>query len=74
MGMKNQREFFWGENLQDAASRPVRLRLSNKLVYSPHVYGPGDADEDHHMPYFDDKRFPANMELSLIHISEPTRH
>ena len=60
--MKNQREFFWGENLQDAASRPVRLRLSNKLVYSPHVYGPGDADEDHHMPYFDDKRFPANME------------
>ena len=61
-GMKNQREFFWGENLQDAASRPVRLRLSNKLVYSPHVYGPGDADEDHHMPYFDDKRFPANME------------
>ena len=26
------------------------------------VYGPGDGDEDHHMPYFDQRDFPSNMD------------
>ena len=26
------------------------------------VYGPGDGSQDHHMPYFDDKKFPSNMD------------
>lgn len=55
-------EYFWGENLADAAKHPVVLSVSEKLVYSPHVYGPGDGSDAHHMPYFDHKGFPANME------------
>ena len=26
------------------------------------VYGPGDGSKDHHMPYFDQKNFPSNMD------------
>ncbi|KAK9811233.1 hypothetical protein WJX72_000405 [[Myrmecia] bisecta] len=48
---------FWGEALDSAAERPVSFRLLNKLVYSPHVYGPDVAGQ----AYFKDPRFPANM-------------
>ena len=50
-----------GENLVDANRKPVVLSLPNKLVYSPHAYGPGDGSEAHHMPYFDARDFPRNM-------------
>ena len=33
----------WGGALDAAGKAPVRLRVPNKLVYSPHVYGPGAA-------------------------------
>ena len=55
-------EYFWGENLAGAGKHPVRLDTPEKLVYSPHVYGPGNGDEAHHMPYFDEKDFPRNMD------------
>ena len=61
-GTEETAEFFWGENLVDAGRNPVMLLTKNKLVYSPHAYGPGDGSEAHHMPYFDEKDFPANME------------
>lgn len=61
-GRGGKGEYFWGENLEGAASRPVRLSKPDKLVYSPHVYGPGDGSEDHHMPYFDRKDFPSNLD------------
>ena len=32
------------------------------LAPSSQVYGPGDGSQDHHMPYFDDKKFPSNMD------------
>ena len=32
---------FWGGALDSAAAAPVRLPVPEKLVYSPHVYGPG---------------------------------
>ena len=32
----------WGGALDSAAAAPVRLAVPNKLVYSPHVYGPGE--------------------------------
>ena len=32
---------WWGGNLEGARTNPVRLSKSNKLVYSPHEYGPG---------------------------------
>ncbi|NTV40579.1 MAG: glycoside hydrolase family 5 protein [Demequinaceae bacterium] len=31
---------WWGGNLRGAASYPVRLEVADKLVYSPHDYGP----------------------------------
>ncbi len=31
---------WWGGNLRGAAKYPVRLEVANKLVYSPHDYGP----------------------------------
>ena len=31
---------WWGGNLQGAADHPVRLNVANRLVYSPHDYGP----------------------------------
>ena len=48
---------WWGENLQAAVRHPIKLKLSNKLVYSPHVYGPSVNNQ----PYFLDKTFPDNM-------------
>ena len=47
---------FWGENLFEAGAHPVELPPS-RLVFSPHVYGPGV----HAMPYFADPTFPANL-------------
>lgn len=46
-----------GGNLEGVLHYPVRLLLRNKLVYSPHEYGPGVYD----MPYFSDKKFPQNL-------------
>ncbi len=37
----NKHWAFWGGALDSAAAAPVRLALPSKLVYSPHVYGPG---------------------------------
>ena len=47
---------FWGENLVGAAAEPPDLPAS-RLVYSPHVYGPGV----HPMPYFSAPGFPNQM-------------
>ena len=41
---------WWGGNLEGAASHPVRLSVGNRLVYSPHEYGPGVHDQ----PWFSD--------------------
>ncbi len=47
---------FWGENLTDAATSQPAIPPS-RLVFSPHVYGPGIADQS----YFAAAGFPANM-------------
>ena len=44
-------------NLAGVARAPVRLADQTRLVYSPHVYGPGVYEQ----PYFCDAHFPANM-------------
>jgi endoglucanase len=46
-----------GGNLEGVRRARVRLKLPNKVVYSPHEYGPGVFN----MPYFSDKNFPNNM-------------
>ncbi|KAF1315067.1 Cellulase glycosyl hydrolase, partial [Globisporangium splendens] len=48
---------FWGENLMDVQRAPLELSVPERLVYSPHVYGPSVSD----MSYFHDASFPSNM-------------
>lgn len=39
----------WGGALDSAGRAPVNLTTAlNKLVYSPHVYGPGEAPSINH--------------------------
>ena len=49
--------FFPGENLVNASAFPVRLLEPDKVVLTPHLYGPNTADFD----YFHDADFPDNM-------------
>ena len=49
---------WWGGNLMGVASRPLKLQVPDRLVYSPHVYGPDVFD----MEYFKVPEFPKNLE------------
>ena len=46
----------WAGNLEGVRARPLKLP-AERLVYSPHVYGPSVAPQD----YFERPGFPANM-------------
>ncbi len=46
-----------GGNLEGVGRFPVRLKIHNKLVYSPHEYGPGVFDQ----PWFSEPSFPKNL-------------
>lgn len=51
---------FWGENLMGVCNYAVEFNTTakqEKLVYSPHVYGPSVYRQE----YFDDPDFPNNM-------------
>lgn len=49
---------WWGGCLNGVKSRPIQLRIANRTVYSPHVYGPDVFD----MPYFaQGTGFPRNL-------------
>ncbi len=48
---------WWGGNLMGAKEYPVRLKVPNRLVYSPHEYGRGVAVQ----PWLNDPTFPRNM-------------
>jgi endoglucanase len=50
---------WWGGNLQGVAEFPVVLKVANKIVYSPHVYGPSVSGQS----YFNDGSFPNNMKI-----------
>jgi endoglucanase len=47
---------WWGGNLEPLKCTPLAI-AANKLVLSPHVYGPDVFNQ----PYFNDATFPANM-------------
>ena len=49
--------FWWGGNLEGVRTAPVRLRVPNRVVYSPHDYGPFISGQ----PWFSDPRFPNNL-------------
>jgi endoglucanase len=54
----NQRLQHWhGGNLEGVRNYPVRLSKQNKLVYSPHEYGPGVAQQ----AWFKNKYYPDNL-------------
>jgi endoglucanase len=50
--------YWWGGNLSGVAQYPVRLEISNQLIYSPHDYGPGV----HMQSWFSDLHYPYNLE------------
>jgi endoglucanase len=49
--------YWWGGNLSGAAKAPVQLSVSNKVVYSPHDYGP----DVYGQKWFAAPNFPANL-------------
>src|SRR3989344_1687623 len=50
---------FWGENFAPVSCYPISTSSipQNKLVFSPHIYGP----DVYWQSYFSDTNFPANM-------------
>lgn len=50
--------YWWGGNLRGVKTAPIKLSKPEKLVYSPHEYGP----EVFQQPWFDSPDFPKNME------------
>lgn len=53
----NGEHSWWGGCLSAAGQAPVRLTVPDKLVYSPHIYGPSVHDQ----AYFSDPNFPNNL-------------
>lgn len=53
----NNQYYWWGGNLIGVNDYPVKLNKQNKLVYSPHEYGPTVYEQT----WFSDPTFPANM-------------
>ena len=52
------RTSWWGGSIDQIEKRPIKLKLPNRLVYSPHVYGP----DVFNMPYFSKEAgFPKNL-------------
>ncbi|ADB48595.1 glycoside hydrolase family 5 protein [Conexibacter woesei] len=49
---------WWGGNLEGVRTHPVRLDRANRLVYSPHEYGPGVFPQ----PWFGKPNTPALLE------------
>ena len=53
----NGSHWWWGGDLQGVRTAPVRLNVPNRLVYSPHDYGPAIDGQ----AWFWDPAFPANL-------------
>jgi len=49
--------YWWGGNLESVRDHPVRLQVPNRVVYSPHDYGPAVFPQ----PWFWDADFPDNL-------------
>jgi len=48
---------WWGGMLRGVASRPVTLNVANRVVYSPHDYGPTEASQ----PWFNGSTTAASL-------------
>lgn len=49
--------YWWGGNLSGVRQNPVTLKVPNRVVYSPHDYGPGVSWQR----WFTDPAFPNNL-------------
>ena len=49
--------YWWGGQLMGVRDRPVRLRVPNRVVYTPHDYGPSVWEQG----WFEDGRYPDNL-------------
>ncbi len=49
--------YWWGGNLDGVRAAPIRLRVPNRVVYSPHDYGPNLSDQ----VWFHAPNFPRNL-------------
>lgn len=49
--------YWWGGNLSGVKNHPIEILVQDKLVYSPHEYGP----EVFAQPWFTTSSFPQNM-------------
>jgi endoglucanase len=49
--------YWWGGNLRGVADHPVKLKVPDRVVYSPHDYGPGVYEQG----WFKDPSFPSNL-------------
>ncbi|MGI5836404.1 MAG: glycoside hydrolase family 5 protein [Chloroflexota bacterium] len=58
-GIENHQgdHYWWGGNLLGVRDAPVRLKVPNRVVYSPHDYGPNIS----YQPWFGDPLFPGNL-------------
>jgi aryl-phospho-beta-D-glucosidase BglC (GH1 family) len=54
----NSTTYWWGGNLRGVEKCPIKLSKPEKLMYSPHEYGP----EVFQQPWFFESGFPGNME------------
>jgi endoglucanase len=57
VGRVGNDSYWWGGNLLGVASHPVRLKVPQRVVYSPHDYGPGVSGQQ----WFNDADFPKNL-------------
>ena len=57
VGVYDGQSTWWGGNLIGAQAYPVRLNVSNRLVYSPHEYPESVASQ----PWFNDPGYPNNL-------------
>jgi endoglucanase len=53
----NDETYWWGGNLKGVADYPIQLDIPEKLLYSPHEYGP----TVHNQSWFSASDFPDNM-------------
>lgn len=53
----NGQSYFWGGNLMGVQSHPITLNIPNKVVYSPHDYGPSVANQS----WFSASNYPDNL-------------
>jgi len=51
------KSYWWGGNLRNAGAYPVRLKVANRLVYSPHDYPKTVWNQS----WFSDPSYPANL-------------